>query len=903
MSAFRRVPRAFRFPWRTRDQIRAEVDEEVRFHLDMRTEALVRAGMPEAEARARAGTEFGDVDEARRSLCRAEEGMERGRRRSEWLAELGQDLAFGARQLRLRPGFAAAAVLTLALGIGANTAVFSIVDATLLRGLPYPAAERLVRLSNRWNDEPAGDLSPAEFFDYRDRLRSPEAVGAYAVASANLTGDGEPERLRAGYLSAGVIPALGVAPAAGRAFSAGEDAPGGDGVAVLSHGLWTRRFGASPEVLGRRLLLDGAPRVVVGVMPAGFRLPRDLEEGEDTEVFLPLALGPELAAQRGSHFLEGVARLRPGTTVAAADREIAAVAAGFSRDYPDDYPAEMRFAAGMVPLREAVLGRTRPVLAPLLGAVALVLLIACANVANLLLVRVDGRRRELAVRAALGAGRGRLVRQLLAEAALLAGLGGGIGVLLAAWAVRAVPLLEMAELPSAGPVRMDPAVLGFALGASLLSLLVFGVAPALHASRGQVHASLKENGRSGTGGVRRRRFRSALVAGEVALAVVLLLGAGLLVRSLAALYGVDPGFRTGGVLTLRVSLPESGYPDDARVVGAFREMLRRVGDVPGVDAAGAVTNLPLASTLGDLNFEMEGQPVPDGAVSPRADWQAVTPGYLRALGMQVLAGRGIEARDDERAPGAVVINESLARRYWPGRSPLGARFTLGGEAGPGMVTVVGVVRDVRHAALGEPPRAEMYVPHAQFRFWNGGGAARSLTLAVHTPGDPARLAGPVREAIRALDPELPLADVRTLDQVRGESVARPRFLALLLGAFAAVALVLAVVGIYGTLAYLVAQRTYEMGVRMALGARPASIRRLVVGQGMAMTLAGVAVGVAAALGLTRLLAHLLYGVTATDAATFVVVPVGLALAAGVAAYVPARRATRVDPLVALRGAD
>jgi predicted permease len=903
MSRFTRLPRSFRFPWRTRDQIRAEVDEEVGFHLDMRTEELVRGGMPEAEARARAAREFGDVEEARRALCRTEETRERGRRRSEWIAELGQDLAFGARQLRRRPGFAVAATLTLALGIGANTAVFSIVDATLLRGLPYPAAERLVRLSNRWQDEPAGKLSPAEFFDYRDRLRSLEAVGAYAVASANLTGDGTPERLRAAFLSAGVVPALGVAPAAGRAFAAGEDAPGADAVAMLSHGLWTRRFGASPEVLGRRVLLNGEPHVVVGVMPAGFRLPADMEEGEDTEVFLPLVMGPELAAERGSHFLEGVGRLRAGVAPETADREIAALAAGFTREYPDDYPADMRFAAGMVPLREAVLGRTRPVLAPLLGAVALVLLIACANVANLLLVRVDGRRRELAVRAALGAGRGRLVRQLLAEGALLAALGGAAGVLLAAWAVRAVPLLDMADLPSAGPVRIDPAVLAFALGASLLSLLFFGLVPALHASRGQVHGSLKESGRAGTGGVRRRRFRSALVAGEVALAVVLLLGAGLLIRSLAALYAVDPGFRTGGVLTMHVTLPQGDYPDDARVVAGFGEMLRRVGEVPGVAAAGAVTNLPLASTLGDLNFELEGQPVPEDQVSPRADWQVVTPGYLPALGMQVLAGRGIAASDDERAPGAVVVNQSMARQYWPGRSPLGARFKLGGEAGPGWVTVVGVVRDVRHAALAEPARAEMYLPHAQFRFWNGGGAARTLTLAVHTRGDPARLAGPVREAIRAMDPDLPLADVRTLDEVRSESVARPRFLALLLGAFAAVALVLAVVGIYGTLAYLVAQRTYEMGVRMALGARPAAIRRLVVGQGMAMTLAGLVVGVAAALALTRLLSHLLYGVAATDAATFVAVPLGLALTAAVAAYVPARRATRVDPLVALRGGD
>ncbi|HEX2187999.1 MAG TPA: ABC transporter permease [Longimicrobiaceae bacterium] len=903
MSAFTRLPRAFRFPWRSRDQIRDEVDEELRFHLDMRTAELVRRGAAEAEARAQAGREFGDVEAARRSLYRTEEVRERGRRRSEWLDELRQDLVYGARQLRRRPGFTAAAVFTLALGIGANTAVFSIVDATLLRELPYPAPERLVRLSSYWDDEPEGKISPAEYFDYADRLRSLEAMGVYAVGPANLTGDGAPERVRTGYLTAGTLPALGVAPAAGRYFTAAEDAPGGDAV-MLGHGLWTRRWGASPKVLGSRIVVDGAPRTVVGVMPAGFRLPRDMEEGETTELFRPLEMDRAAATTaRGSHFLEGVGRLRPDVSVEAADREIAGVAAGFSRDFPDDYPAGMRFGARAAPLREAVLGRVRPVLAPLLGAVALVLLIACANVANLLLVRMDARGRELAVRAALGAGRGRLVRQLLAEGALLAALGGAAGVLLAAWATRAVPLLEMADLPSAGEVRMDPAVLAFALGASLLSLLAFGLAPALHASRGRVHEALKESGRAGTGGVRRRRLRGALVAAEVALAVVLLLGAGLLIRSLAALHAVDPGFRTGGVLTTRVSLPDAAYGNDERVVGGLRELLRRVEEVPGVVEAGAVTNLPLASTLGDLNLEIEGRPLPEGAASRRADWQAVTPGYLRAVGMQVLRGRGIEPSDDERAPGVVLINESLARLYWPGEDPVGRRFKLGGGAGPGWVTIAGVVRDVRHAALGEPPRPEMYIPHAQFRFWNGGGAARGMTLAIHTRGDPARLAGPVREAVRAFDPDLPLADVRTLAEVRSESVARPRFLALLLGAFAAVALVLAATGIYGTLAYLVAQRTYEMGVRMALGARPSAIRRLVVREGLAMALAGVAVGLPAAFALSRLIGHLLYGVAPTDAATFVAVPLGLALTALVASYLPARRATRVDPRVALRGGD
>jgi predicted permease len=901
MSTLTRLKRAFRFPWRDRDQIREEVDEEIGFHLDMRAEELVRRGVPEEEARAVARREFGDLDVARRALYRTDETLERERRRSDRLGELWQDLAFGARQLRRRPAFTAAAVLTLALGIGANTAVFSLVDAVLLRDLPYPAPERLVRVTNHWQDEPEGALSPAEYLDYAERLRSLDGMGVYAVQTANLTGDGSPERLRAGFLSAGLIPTLGVAPEAGRSFAAAEDAPGGDPVVVLSHGLWTRRYGASRDVVGRSIRVNGVATTVIGVMPAGFRLPRDLEEGEDTELFLPLGIDRASATERGSHFLEGVGRLRAGVARETADREIAALAAGFTRDFPDDYSAEMRFGAGMVPLRDAVLGEAVPIIALLLGAVALVLLIACANVANLLLARVDARRRELAVRAALGAGRGRLVRQLLAESALLAALGAAAGVLLAAWAVRAVPLVKMVEMPSVGPVGMAPRVLAFALGTTLLSLLFFGLAPALKASRGPLYETLKESGRAGAGGMGRRRMRGALVSAEVAVAVVLLLGATLLIRSLLALYGVDPGFRTQGVLTLRVSLPAASYEDDARVVGGFGEMLRRVEAVPGVLDAGGVTNLPLASKLGDLNFEIEGRPVPEGATSRRADWQVVTPGYLRAVGMRLMSGRGIEPGDDERAPGAVVINESLARLYWPDSSPIGRRFKLGGEAGPGWVTIVGVVRDVRHAALGEPPRPEMYIPHAQFRFWNGGGAARSLTLAIRGRGDPSALAAPVRAAIHAMDPELPLADVRTLDEVRRESVAQPRFLAFLLGAFAATALLLAVTGIYGTLAYLVAQRTYEMGVRMALGAHPSAIRGLIVRQGLVITLAGVIVGVPAAFALSRVLSHLLYRVAPTDAATFIAVPCVLALTALAAAYFPARRATRVDPIIALRG--
>lgn len=870
----------------------AEMDEELRFHVEMETEKNRRAGMDPAEARRQALIAFGAMEAHREEL--------RTGRRAGWLEDAALDLRYAGRTLLRSPGFTLVAVLTIALGVGASTAIFSVVDSVLLRPLPYPEPDRLVQLTHAWDGEPEGELSPAEYFDYRERLESFSRMGVYATGPVNVTGGEVPERLEAGYLSAGTFPTLGVAPALGRTFSPAEDAPGGDAVAVLSHGLWTRRFGAARDVIGTRIVLGGSPVTVIGVMPPEFRLPTDLAAGEAAEIYVPLGIDRATIPNRGSHFLNGVARLRPGVSVEAGAREVAAMAAAFVREFPDEYPEQMQFSATAQPLAHAVLGDVRPVMWVLAGAVGFVLLIACANVASLLLARADRRQRELSVRAALGAGRGRLVRQLFLESLVLALVGGAAGLLLAVGATEALPLLHPPSLPRLHDVRVDPGVLVFALGASLASALLFGLAPALHSARAGIHATLKEGGRGQTAGSARHRFRSVLVAAEIALAVVLLLGAGLLMRSLLALYRVDPGFRTEHVLTMGLSLPAGDYPGADEVVPFYRELTGRIEALPGVRAVGAVTNLPLTGTLGDLNFQIEGREVPEGGVSPRADWQVVTPGYFDAVGMRLLRGRGIEPRDDREAPGAAVINQALAEQYWPGEDPIGERLLLGGGAGPGWVTVVGVVGDVRHAALSEPPRPEYYLPHAQFRFWNGGEHVRSMTITARTRGEPMELAAAIRREIRALDPNLPISEVRTLEQVRAESVAQPRFLSVVLGAFAAVALLLAVVGIYGTLAYLVSQRTHEIGIRMALGAHTAEITRMVVGRGVAVGAAGVAVGLAGALALTRVLAHLLFGVTTTDPVTYVVVPVVLIAAALLASYLPARRAARVDPMVALR---
>jgi putative ABC transport system permease protein len=878
----------------------ADVEDELAFHLAMRVEDLMKQGVSEVEARARARREFGDVEAIRREMREIGRARQQRARRARGWESLAQDVRIAARGLRRSPGFTLVAVLTLALGIGANAALFSILDAVLLRPLPYASEERVIRVFNHWEGTARADLSPAEYLDLREQVGSLQALGVYADGWANLTGGDRPERVRAAYLSASLFPVLGVGAVAGRTFTEAEDAPGAAPVVVLGHALWSRRFAADPGVLGREIRVDGEPAIVVGVMPPGFALPGELAHGESSDVYLPLRIDRVGIPNRGSHFLQGVARLRPGVTLAGARRELAAVAAGFVRDFPGDYPASMGFGTDAVPVRDAVLGQVRPVLLLLMGAVGVVLLIACVNLASLLLARADARRRELAVRRALGAGRGRLVRLLLTESLLLSLAGGAVGLAIGGGLLGLLPLVHAPDLPRLDQVGIDGGALAFTVGVAILTTLLFGLAPALSAASREAEPVLRESGRGATIGRARRRVRAALVSGQVALAAVLLISAGLLLRSLISLQHVDPGYRTDGVLTAQLSLPASDYPDDREVVEFYRTLLQRLRALPGVVSAGAVTSLPLATSLGDLNFRVEGREIPQGDVSPRADWQAVTPGYFETLGMRLVRGRGLEPHDDARAPGVAVINEAVARRYWPGRDPLGQRLLLGGGAGPGWVTVVGIVADVRHGSLRDEPEPQMYIPHAQFRFWNAGGAARSLSLVLRTLGDPMAQSGALRQRVSELDPNLTVSEVRTLSSVRSESVARPRFVTLLLGLFATLAALLAAVGIYGLVAYQVTLRIPEIGIRMALGARASSIVRLVLRQGLVLAVAGLLVGVLGALAATRLLAHLLFGVAALDPVTFLSIPLLLVAVALLASWLPARRAARLDPVTVLR---
>jgi predicted permease len=811
----------------------------------------------------------------------------------DWLS----DVRYAFRALRRAPGFAAAAGLTIGLGIGANTAIFSVINAALLRPLPYPAQDRLIDVAQSWEGSPRARISPAEYFDYqRAAAAELSAFGVYAVGALNLTGTGEPLRIRAGYATAGLVAALGVAPHLGRIYTAAEEAERRD-VALISHGLWQRQFGGDPGVVGRATTLNGTATEVVGVLPAGFQLPADFSDGLTTDVIVPLALDPGVTA-RGSHFLNGVGRLAPGRTRAEAHAALAAVAGRFVRDYPDDYPRDMALRVTTQPLARLVVGDARRPLFLLLGAAVFVLLIACANVANLMLVRLDARRAELAVRTALGANRGRLVRQLLVESLILGLAGGAVGVALAWGGLQGLLALRPPDLPRFGEVTVDGRVLAFAAAVAIGAGMLFGLLPALRASGARLAVALRAGARGTVAGA--NRGRQTLVVGQIAAALTLLAGAGLLGRSLMALVGVDPGFRDERVLTGRLSLPQQDYPSEAEVIDGFAAVRDRVGAVPGVQAVGGVSTLPLAASLGDLNFQIEGRETRPDEVSSRADWQVVTPGYFAAMGLALLRGRVLDERDREGAPGAVVISQTTAQRYWPGQDPLGARMVLGGGAGPGLVTVVGIVGDVRHASLAEGAAAQMYLSHAQFRFWNGGSVVRALTLAVRAAGDPAALAAAVRGAVFAFDPRIPLADVRTMRDVVARSLGRERFVVALAAAFAAVALALGTLGIYGVLAYVVAQRTRELGLRLALGAEAREVASMVLRDAGRMLVPGVALGLGGALVLARVLRGMLYGVTPLDPITLVAAPLALTGAALMASWLPAWRATRISPVEALR---
>jgi predicted permease len=806
------------------------------------------------------------------------------------------DFRRAARAFRRAPGFFLLVVLPLALGIGATTAIFSAVHGVLLRPLPYRAPGQLVTVNHFYpslKGLEAGVSAPG-FRDYRDRTRSFARVAVGAFWQPNLTGQGEPERLTGAFGSGDYFAALGVQPALGRAFGPDEDAPGRAQVVVLSDGFWRRRLGADPRAVGRTLVLNGRTYQVVGVMPPGFADPFV----PAAEVWRPLALSAEqLAEGRTNEWLSLVARLRPGVEVGAARAELRTLAEQLKRAYPDSYPAD--WSLTVASLQDKNTGRIRPALLVLLGAVGFVLLIAAANVANLLLARGAGRAREVAVRTALGARRAQLARQMLAESVVLAAAAGALGAGLAAAAVRALAAFAPATLP-AGAIRVDAPVLGFALAVSLGTGLLFGLAPAAQAARGALSGALREGGRGAAGDRGAQLVRRGLVVAEVALALVLLTGAGLLTRSFARLQGVDPGFEPRGVLTFTVALPQAKYPSDTQRVALFDALLPRVAAVRGVRAAGAVSELPFGPGGSTGSFAVEGYQAPPGQPGPWGDLRVATPGYFEALRIPLRRGRLFTAQDAPGARRVAVVDEELAARYWPGQNPIGRRVSLGAPDGqpPAWIEVVGVVGHAKQEGLDADARVQLYLPFAQSPT---GQLAVAVRAAGGAAGDPERLLPLLRAAVREVDRDLPLADVRTLESRVDASVGPRRLSALLLGGFATLALVMASLGLYGVMAYAVAQRTRELGVRLALGAARGNVLGLVLRQGLTLALAGGAVGLAGALALSRLLQSQLYGVRAADPATLAGVVLLLGAVAFVAALVPARRATRVDPAVALRG--
>ncbi|HEX3644144.1 MAG TPA: ABC transporter permease [Vicinamibacterales bacterium] len=802
-----------------------------------------------------------------------------------------QDLRFAVRGLIKQRGFTLVAVLTLGLGIGANSAIFGIVNAVLLRPLPYQDPDRVVLLWSHWTNWAKTWVSQGELVDYQQQARSLEHVGAFSTASFNLTGSGDPLRVRAALVQPEVFAALGAQPLTGRVFTADEDRSGHEHVVMLTEGLWRSAFGSDPAIVGRAIQLDAEPYIVVGVLPAALRLPIDYASRTLTQVWVPLALGPNDPQARGNHGLFALGRLRPGIALTQAQAEIDTITHGFLQRFPNFYDKE--FGLTLVTAPREVFGGVRPALELLLLAVGAVLLIACANVANLLLARSDARRKELAIRVVLGAGRGRIVRQLLTESMVLSAIGGVAGVTLAYGLTRALIALDPLKIPRVQDIAIDGRVLAFTAAISAITGLLFGIVPAIQSSRADLQPLLKEGGRDApvvTGWLRR-----VLVAGEVAASVVLVAAALLLARSFARLLDVDAGFNPSHVLTLRTSLPNARYADMPAMVKAYVELGRRLRESPGVQSAGAVTGLPLASTRGDWGIQIEGRVAAPGERSIAADWQVVTPGYFEAIGVPLREGRTVTGADRADTQPVIVVNESMARKYWPAGSPIGRRMKMGGPATP-WLTVVGVVADVHHRGLDEVPRPEMYRPHAQYPY-----PQPALTWVLRTAGDPRSAIGQARAAIAAVDSSLGVSDVATLEQVMSDSTSDRRLNMLLFALLGGLALALAAVGVYGVVAYSVTQRTHEIGVRMAIGARPTDVVRMVLAEGGRLAMAGVAAGSVAAIAGARLIRGLLFDVSATDPLTYAAVALGLLAVALLASYIPARRATRVDPMIALRG--
>ncbi|MBV9303952.1 MAG: ABC transporter permease [Acidobacteriaceae bacterium] len=823
---------------------------------------------------------------------------------------LWQDFRWGLRMLAKAPAFTAVAVLTLGLGIGANTAIFSVVNAVLLRPLAYQDSNSLVDIWGKFEKDgiPQNWISEPEYWDLLNHNEVFSQIAACSFGgTANLTlANARPVRVKSASVTASVLPLLGVAPVLGRSFRADEDQPGNSHFVLLSYALWQAQFGADPSVVGKSIRLDGEKYLVAGVLPKQFSF------GAKQDLWLPLGLDRMRPQDRGSHYLQVIARLKPGVNFLQAATALRDIASDLRRAYPSNYGRdEKNFGMYMVPVKQQIVARLRPALYVLLGAVAFVLLIACVNVANLLLANASSRGKELALRAALGAGRGRLARQLLTESLILAVSGGLLGLVLAFCGIKAILTIVPSNIPRMDEVSIDPQVLAFTFGISLLTGLFFGLAPVWHMARTDLRETLNEAGRGMSASEGSRRVRALLVVSELAMAVLLLVGAGLLIRSFNRLLDVSPGFQTKRLLTLELSLPEKTYPDGPPVRHFYTELMARIGSLPGIQSAGAISQMPLTDSYNSGSVFFENTSIPDIQRLPalrnlpymEIDQRATTAGYFQTLQIPLVRGRLLNESDDARAPLVVVVDENFAQRFWPHGDAIGKHVALDvipnvQPLAPRWRTIVGVVGHVKHYGLDREGREQLYCPHGQPLY--GVYSPRDMTLAVRTSLDPASMTSAIREQVSALDKELPLYNVATMDQLVSSSVAQPRLNLFLLVAFATLALLLSAVGVYGVMAYAVTQRTREFGIRLALGALPEDVFKQVFIEGGRLAALGLTLGLVAALALTRFMASLLFGVRSTDPLALGMAAAMLVIVALAACYIPARRATRVDPIMTLR---
>jgi putative ABC transport system permease protein len=850
-----------------------ELDDELRFHFEHLVEKYVSSGLAREEAVRRARLTFGGAEQVKEE-CREARGLH-------LVETFFQDVRYSLRMLRKSPGFTAVAGLTLALGIGANTAIFSVIDQVLLSSLPYPEPQRLVAITQ--ND------SLQNVIDIQKQTRTFAQGGGVNTESMDYTGGPEPVQVHAAYVNAGLLETLGVAPMLGRILLPDEDVKGGPFNVVVSHQFWQDFLSSDPRALGKTIRLSGNNYTVIGIMPAWFRLPR-----ERADVFVSLWVAyPEAAAFRGVHFMKTYWRLKPGISLSQAQADLSAIDDRLAEKYPEEERGRQKLLA---PLHQWLVGDVRPALLVLFGAVGFVLLIACANFAGLLMARAIARRQEFVIRASLGAGRGRLIRQTLTESVVLASFGGAAGLLLAKWGTSFLVSLKPAELERYNGIHMDVHVFLFVLGISVLTGAAFGLIPAWSAARPDVAEVLKEGGRGSTAGPFSHVLRQLLVTSEVALALILLVGAGLLIKGFSRLRSVDPGFNPTNVMTMHLQLPATRYAEIPPQTAFRRELLARLNALPGVEAA-MVTDIPLSGNYVSHNFVIDGRPPMPVGAEPEVQTLSVMGDYLHVMQIPILAGRNFTAMDREGQPLVAIVNEELVRKFFPHDNPLGARIDWARRAGSReWMTIIGVAGDVKHSGLNQPPDPAVYAPFSQSdEAWR-----RWMTLALRTRGASAGLVEDVKKQVWSVDSQIPVSEIQSMDDLMAVSVAQERFNMLLLGIFATLALILAAVGIYGMMAYRVGRRMHEIGICVALGAQRRDVLRLVMGDGAKLAFVGIAIGIAGALALTQLMTKLLFAVKPTDPATFAIVAILLAVVALAACYIPARRALRVDPMAALR---